>query len=68
MTVGTNSSPGAADAAEERFRDAPAAPAAAVDGLCGVPPQAVDSGRARGARPPVRTGRAAGEGPAGGLG
>ncbi|MEU5147015.1 ATP-binding protein [Streptomyces yangpuensis] len=68
MTVGTNSSPGAADAAEERFRDAPAAPAAAVDGLCGVPPQAVDSGRARGARPPVRTGRAAGEAPAGGLG
>ncbi|MEW1804037.1 hypothetical protein AB0428_29940, partial [Streptomyces virginiae] len=59
MTVGTNSAPGVAAAAEERFRDAPEPPAAAADGLCGVPPQAVDSARARGAGPAARPGRAA---------
>ncbi|MEU3672125.1 hypothetical protein [Streptomyces virginiae] len=56
MTVGTNSAPGVAAAAEERFRDAPEPPAAAADGLCGVPPQAVDSARARGAGPAARRG------------
>ncbi|MFG2619726.1 ATP-binding protein [Streptomyces sp. NPDC048507] len=48
MTVGTNSSPGAAGAAGERLRDAPGptGPAPAADGLHGVPPQAA-AGRAR---------------------
>ncbi|MET9841725.1 hypothetical protein ABZZ01_28665, partial [Streptomyces virginiae] len=71
MTVGTNSAPGVAAAAEERFRDAPEPPAAAADGLCGVPPQAVDSARARGAGPAARPGRAdraAGGAPGGGVG
>nr|WP_234436509.1 HAMP domain-containing sensor histidine kinase [Streptomyces sp. XY511] len=71
MTVGTNSAPGVATAAEERFRDAPEPPAAAADGLCGVPPQAVDSARARGAGPaarPVRTDRTAPAAPGTGFG
>ncbi|MEW1638030.1 ATP-binding protein [Streptomyces sp. NPDC093801] len=41
MTVGTNSSPGAAGAAEERFGDVPAPP----DALGSVPPQARTAGR-----------------------
>ncbi|WP_329387636.1 PAS domain-containing sensor histidine kinase [Streptomyces sp. NBC_01351] len=49
MTVGTNSSPGAADAAEARFRDVPAAPAAS--GLHGVPPQAAEPARGRDGAP-----------------
>lgn len=57
MTVGTNSSPEAAGAAEERLRDAPGpvgpgparGPAPAPDSLRGVPPQAASP--ARGGRP-----------------
>ncbi|MEU8464966.1 ATP-binding protein [Streptomyces sp. NPDC029003] len=64
MTVGTNSSPGAAGAAEERLRDAPgpAGPAPAADGLRGVPPQAAAAGRGQRQGPPGAPGA---PGPAG---
>ncbi|GLX38735.1 hypothetical protein Sros01_48080 [Streptomyces roseochromogenus] len=54
MTVGTNSSPEAAGAAEERLRDAPgpAGSAPAADTLRGVPPQAASRASAT---PPTRT-------------
>ncbi|MFF5706903.1 ATP-binding protein [Streptomyces sp. NPDC012794] len=68
MTVGTNSSPGAADAAEERFGDAarppggaPPVPPAAPDALASVPPQAGPAGR--GSRAPGANGQGPGGAP-----